>query len=222
MPTITIYPTVDGRARCSDATYATARAGNGTLLSGTGEISDQLGQGNNGTVFDVYQQWLVFDTSVLAGLNITSAILSLFNSAGDTEIVTDFTVEARLGVLANEATVADGDFVAGDSLAGETLLATLATSGHASNAYNAFSDVAMVANLNTAGNTVIHLFSSRTRTNNAPGVSENEFFGSYFVTRAGTDNDPKLVITYTLPAAAGGGRPARPSSTRSYGYGYGY
>ncbi len=223
MATLTAFSDVaDLLVYCSDATYANARAGTGTLADDGPTSTDvQAGQGESEGVFTCAETLLPFDTSALGALaTVSGAVLSLFENSGSSAFSNAGDVEARLHDFG--ATLTAADFVAGVDLGGKTLLGVVASASWTNNVYNAFSDVAMGANVDKIGTTRIVICWSRHRAGNQPGVAAYEYANFLSADQTGTDNDPKLVITYTLPATAGGGRLARPSSPRSYGYGYGY
>ncbi|HEV2084852.1 MAG TPA: hypothetical protein VGR09_07205 [Gemmatimonadales bacterium] len=190
MPTTTIFgDPADGYNRSQDAAYAVARA-TGTLAF-FGTILN-VGQDNSGIWC---QESLVgFDTSGLTG-TVTAATLSLWCTSNGTL----FTAEAR---VFDWGTVADtADWVAGDSLAGLTLVATL-PQAFTVGAYNDFADVALAANINQAGFTRLLINSDRQRLGTAP-TGTDESAGFTEAGAAGTTNDPSLTVTTALvPSAA--------------------
>lgn len=178
-------------------TYANARDGAGDLIAvTTGHIV--IGQGSGGFV------WEGFVWFSLAGIadteTVSAAALSLYGQ-NDTSI-TDFTIEARERDWG--ATLTAGDWVAGGDLSGLTLLASFATAGFSTSAYNDLtSEAAFVPAVQAAlAADVIRMVicSSRTTSNTEPGGSESVTV--YSANQAGTTNDPKLTVTH---AAAGGG-----------------
>lgn len=206
MTTLTVFgDTADGAVESSDATYSTMRSGSG-LSAFTVTTTWIVGQ-QTGYVGD--QIFLAFDTSPLgAGATITSAVLSLYGS--ENASATDFDVQARL--LDWGTTVTTADWVAGASLSGLTLLGSFNTSAYSLEAYNAFSDTAMTANINKTGFTRMVIASSRLSNGDVP--TGNEYVGFYLANEAGTTKDPKLVITYTTPA--GGARPRKTRIWRQF------
>lgn len=188
MATLDIYSTIDGGLYCLDASYANARSGAGTTTV-WGFGGNPVGQSLViGATYWVFQSFLSFDTSSIPGIP-TAAVLSTYMTAVDN---TDgsFTNEARQYDWGTTLTTAD--WVPGASLSGQTLLATLDSSGVSTSAYNDFTDVAMVANLNRAGYTRMVVSSSQTRLNNPPTLTSNDTFSAYT-----EGNIAKLTVTYT-------------------------
>ena len=198
MATLTVYSdAADGEVYWHDATYSNARSGSGTsqVLDGTNNFSP--GQFESGGEFWCGQAFVSFDTSPLgAGATVSGAVLSLYDNS---DFVADnaFTMEARLQDWGTS--VADSDFVAGGSLSGLTLLGSKTSASRSAAAYNDFSDTAMAANVNKTGSTRMIVCSSRQTGNNAPSSGQFEYWSFFSAGQAGTTNDPKLVITYTLP-----------------------
>jgi hypothetical protein len=204
MTTYTIFGNAnDNHIRSRDASYATARAGGGTLfLEIDGPTKLTFGQAVSLGQPAVYESFLQFDNSVIdAGETVSEADLNLYGT--DDLSTTDFTIQARVAPGFG-ATVDTGDWVPGADLSGDTLLAEFATSGGFSTvAYNTFSDVAMASAVDAKGSAFqITITSSRTAAGNAP--SGNEYARAYSVDQTGTDNDPYLDVT--AAAAGGGGR----------------
>lgn len=193
MSTLTVYAgTSDGLVQSYDIDYALARAG-GSIGTSNNGTSINIGQRLN-VAYYCYEAFFEFDTSAVgSGSTATSAILSLY--ANTDSSATDFVFEARAfdwgGVIGVE------DFVAGDSLAGLTLLGTYSSASGWS-AYHAFSDVAMSANVNSTGMTRLVVASDRMRLGNAP--TGNEYVSCKAAETTGTTQDPKLVVTYSVSA----------------------
>jgi hypothetical protein len=142
--------------RGSGSSGKTAYTNLGYGLAGQGRVS--------GPNYFLYEGFLEFDTSVLSGKTITSATLKIYPT--DLQQSNTFTIEARLRDFG--ATFEKADWVAGDDLAALTLLATLTSASAGTGAYRSFTDVAMVANLNTAGKTRMVLATDRFRTATQP------------------------------------------------------
>lgn len=190
MSTTVVYgDTVEGGIGSADAVYANARAGAGLF----GSASLLMGQYG---AYNIYEAFLRFDTSFLGTDTITSAVLSLY--VNNNSSVTDFIAEARLHPWG--ATLETADWVAGASLSGLTLLATLDTSAVTGAAYNDFTDVALPANINKTGFTNIMLSSSNHRLGNAP--TADEYLGVDTKANGGTTTGPKLTIVSTSVAAS--------------------
>jgi hypothetical protein len=184
--TYTIYAstTNGGRITSTDNNYNNARNGSGSV-STSGQ--PRTGQFKQSVASTVYEAFLDFDTSILAGKTIVSATLECYLS--QRYLDASFTAQARLRDFGTA--LATGDWVAGGSLSALTLLATLASGSTTVSAYNQFADVALAANINTAGSTRLLICSSRTVSNSAPPTSTSEYL--VFDSIGGT-NPPRLVI----------------------------
>lgn len=204
MPSTTIYSaTSDGRILSSgEFAYSAARNGEEGLAVDSAASSLNVGQQFVDEFF-VYEAFLNFDVSSLSGSTIDSATLSLWLVVDAS--TTDFTIEARARNWGD--TLESGDWVAGGSLSGLTLLASISTSGiGATGAYKPLtSEAALLTAIATAaaGDGILRLMlcSSRTTGNNEP--TGNEFVTVSSADETGTTQDPKLDITYSV-----GGHPA--------------
>lgn len=213
MATLTVFAdTADDYIQSSNATYSTARDGSG-LTTFSGNAFVQVGQYLSGT-YNIFETFIAFDTSALgASAIVTSAILSMDGvTDGST---TDFNVDARLYDWGTAVTT--GDWPTGATLAGTTLLGQWNTSGF-STAYNAFSDIAMAANVNLTGVTRMLLASANTVANSAPSGFEYVILKS--ADAPGTTEDPKLVITYTsvVEVSLAGAQPAATGEIAALSY----
>lgn len=197
MATYTIYSdTADGYLESFDATYATARAGSGSINVDTTSTSIYVGQ-LSGTYYCI-ESFVSFDTSSVVGV-VSSATLSLYGK--DDGSATDFTMTAATRDWG--ATLTTGDFVAGASLSGLTTVATFATSGFSIAGYNVFTSTgSFLSAINIGGTTRLIVYSSRHSGNNTP--TGNEYVGCYSADQTGTTNDPRLVVV-----AAPAGPPPR-------------
>lgn len=192
MTELVVYSTpADGYISSLDTVYSNARAGTGFFFSAddTAEFM-QLGQEPANPL--CHEGFLDFDTSAIPDeATIDSVVLHLF---GHTDNSTqDFTLEVRLHDWG--AALTTSDWVAGDDLGSKTLLATLASSGFAVEAYNAFTDVAFPANIDTTGTTRVLICSDRHRIGNAPASGEAVIV--YSADEADSSKHPKLVINYS-------------------------
>lgn len=195
MATLTVYgDTADNYIQSTDfSVYANARAGTGTLAIGSASGTTYYTGQDAG--FRCYQIMAAWNTSALTSVaTVTAVVLDMYGGVDSS--TTDFTIEARLHDWGTSVTTAD--YVAGASLSGKTLLATFATSGFNASGYNTFTNVAFPANVNKTGVTRILLCSSRQTNNNQP--TNDEYVGLLSADNTGTTQDPKLTITYTLPA----------------------
>lgn len=147
----------------SNSNYTTARAGTGTFAVVPSTGAFYVGQKYEDSAHTVYESFFEFDTSVVAG-TIVSAILKI-NVSGDNSSP-DFTIEAYLRDFGTGLTSAD--WVAGASISGLTLLASLSTSGLVTGVRTLTSEAAFIGNINQSGMTRIMLASSRTRTGTQP------------------------------------------------------
>lgn len=195
MATVTIFgATGDGDISSGpNATYATVRSGTG-LTAATATANLRTGQNLFGGNYTIFEGFLAFDTTSLAGIGtLTATTLSLYGQQDFS--IADFTIEARVNNWG--ATLTTADWVAGASLSGQTLLASFATAGFSTSGYNDFTESsgALTANLNTAGTTYFMLCSSKDTSGTAPAGTE--YVHVYSADQAGTTNDPKIVVTYT-------------------------
>lgn len=168
----TIAPSTEGVITSEDVVYSTARTG-GTLSVVTTGVQHEAGQALLGGNYDIFEFLLSFDTSVAAGQQIVAATLALWLTQDNSS--TDFVVEARAWPFSSGG-ITTADYLPGGSMSGQTLLASLDTSGigpGTTGEYKTFvSDAAFPAAINTSGLTDIVLCSSRTRTNTAPTGNE--------------------------------------------------
>jgi hypothetical protein len=196
MTTSVVYAgTADGYIESGPATYATARAGSGTLtLNGGGTGVLYVGQlyDDYDTVYYVQEAFLGFDTSAIDDTDTVSAAVLNVTSNSDIS-TTDFTIQARLKDWSTTVTTAD--WVAGADLSGLTLLAHYATSGgFAANTAYDFTDDAMPANVSKTGVTRMLLCSDRTVSGTTPTGYEYVIVKPADTT--GTTSDPKLTVTH--------------------------
>lgn len=188
--------TSDGLVQSENPTYSTARAGSGLTVN-TVSSSLQVGQildtGPDPDLYYVIEAFISFDTGSLSGEEVSAAVLSLFLQTDGS--ATDFTVNARIKAwLSGGLTTAD--WVAGADISG-TILATLNSSGiGATGSYKDFTESGsnLQDGLNLSGDTEIMLTSSRHEAGNTPTRDERLTFRS--ADRAGTTEDPKLVVTH--------------------------
>lgn len=210
MASTTIFSgAADAYIDCDDAggsDYAHVREG--TLAFVEFQVVDasatqmRMGQKLSAGQYDVYETFLAFDLSSIAGGTCTGATLSLYGAVDNS--VTDFTIEARERDWG--ATVTTDDWVPGSTMSGLTRLATFATVGFSVAGYNDFTQdgTNLVDRINAAlsgsGVLSVLLCSAKTVAGTAP--TGQEWVAVFAADQAGTGNDPKLAITYT-PAAGG-------------------
>lgn len=195
--TLTAYSsTADGRVSSYDYSnnWSNCRTGANLEANSTSTITLIGDAYSGGSQYDANESFFDFDTSSIGSSStVTSATLSLYVWADNT--TTDFVAQARIkdwgGTLGTE------DWVAGGSLSGLTLVATLNTSGFTTSAYNAFtSETAFLTNVSKTGTTYLIVHSDRLANNNQP--SNNEYF-SVSSANAGS-NAPKLEVQYSRPS----------------------
>jgi hypothetical protein len=202
MTTDTFYgDTGDGAITSDDsATYSTVRAGN-SLAASTSGTSGSCGQRKStAPEFFCYELFLAFTTSSIPDTATLSAgTLSLYASL-DQSATAEFVNELRLKDWSGGG-LTTADWVAGADLGGLTLLATKDTTGGiATDAYTEFtSEAALLSNISLTGTNYYMLCSSLHRLGTEPSTGEQRVFW-YLSDNAGTTNDPKLVVTYTVPA----------------------
>ena len=144
--------------------YSEARDGTGTLAVGAGAA--KAGQEKtSGGVHVCYQTFVAFDTTVPAGFTVSSVSLQVdFSTLSHTP---EWIIEARSqSWLSGGLTTAD--FVAGASLSGLTLLASLDTTGISTHPQSLVSSGSFISSLNTSGQTEIMISSSKQRIGTAP------------------------------------------------------
>jgi hypothetical protein len=196
----------DGSLYSTSTTYSTARSGT-ALLSDNSSNELSVGQYFFSPDYGCYETFLSFDTSAIGG-GVTAVELALRLTVDQSD--TDFTIEARESAwTAGGLTTAD--WVAGASLGGLTLLASLNSSGiGATGSYKTFTSQAafLTATGMGTGTVAMLLCSSRHRGNNTPSGFEDVTFNS--ADASGTTQDPKLTITHaSLAPPKFTSRPAR-------------
>jgi len=140
----------------------------------------------------VYEGFISFDTSAIGAGTVTSATLSL--CPYQDQSVTDYTLYARARDWGASLTTAD--WVAGASLSGLTLLASVSTVGISVGSYAALSsESAFASNINTSGSTRIILTSSRHEAGNLPPTGLE--YVAWYSAEASAAYRPKLVVEYT-------------------------
>ena len=190
MTTDTFYSNLSARIESEDNTYTTARSG-ASLLT----ISDppRVGQFFDDPNNEIWESFFNFDTSGLVGATVSAATFSLF--ARTEQANENFVLEARTEEFG--VSITSADWVAGADLGSSTLIAKFENADTVSEvSYTDFvSEAAMLAAIITNGDTKIMVNSSRHREGNAPTGFERIIWESEAA--AGTDEDPKLVVTHT-------------------------
>jgi hypothetical protein len=148
-----------------NATYTTARSGSNLSGPGSGITVGQIW--NSGPLFAINEAFVEFDLSSLPPLAVDG--VELRGQVTSSLVNTAFTIEARARDFGPSLTTAD--WVAGASLSGLTLLASVAAPG-STGPITFTNEAALMTAINTAraGDGILRmiLHSSRTRTNNAP------------------------------------------------------
>lgn len=185
----------DGYIASTSATYATARAGTGTLtVVGPTDGALRLGQQLAAGTYSVWQSFISFDTSgIPEGVPVLQAQLQ--GVVGTDNSTTNFTMEARIHDWGT--TLETTDFVAGADLASKPLLASFISSPGAVTFTSAAGSASLV---NTTGRTSLVLASSRQGANTAPTNAINEYLEFRSADFGAAINDPKLTVV-TAPYA---------------------
>jgi hypothetical protein len=207
--TLTAYPVagantpVDGYAfrGAVDETWANIRAGAGTTASDTSADNYFVYLGASSTTnqwSDLVRSFLLFDTSPLtAAVTISAATLSLFGTAKSSTFSTNPNIHINATTPAATNTIATSDY----SNIGGTSFANILYDNWSITAYNDFTlDASGQANISKTG---ISKFGARSNwdINDSPPTWGTGYVGKingYYADQAGTTNDPKLVVTYTL------------------------
>jgi len=211
----TFYPdphpestSVDGRAgrTAVNETFATIRAGAGTdsLDDNAAAISAYLlGSATSNQFSHMYRGFILFDTNTLPDNAIISlAVLSEYGSSKANELGSPDIHIVSSNPASNTAIV-NADFTA----IGTTSFGSVAYASYSTVAYNDFTlNASGIANISK---TAVSKFGHTTNWDVAGTFSGTWASGKYSnieslaADSAGTANDPKLVVTYTLP----GGNP---------------
>ena len=198
MTTTTVYSnTNDDGVESRDNTYATARAGTGTLvLLGATSATLSLWWRINAGNYQLGQHFFDFDTSAIADTDtVSAAVLSLYEIGGLLAADSWGSVYARLFDFSTTITTADYRAMTGTS-AGDTLLASLARASWTGTAYNDLSSqAAFAANVNKTGSTRLYTLISDGETTTAP--TGNNRVAVSMADTAGTTQDPKLTVTHS-------------------------
>lgn len=188
--------TADAYVVSEDFNYSTARTGPGTLFFDVVDDNNHwVGQISDSGLYDCIEAFISFDTSAIADSDTVSGVSLDLWLLTDSSTGADFTVEAREKDWG--ASVTTADWVAGGSLGGLTLMASISTSGIGSTgAYKTFTSQTafLTATGLKTGTVYLMLSSSRHRAGNTP--SGNEYVVFQDAESTGTSQDPKLTITH--------------------------
>lgn len=190
--------TADGRNRCQNATYTTARSGGGTFATDTTATYTEIGQELAGGIYYCYEAYWSFDTSSIpSNATIDSVTLEAYIEGISTSSSTAGVPRVRVKDWGT--TVTSSDWVAGASVSGQTLVAhfaSMATLSGQSGTYVTAVDDDLAANIVKAGTTKFMVTTDRFEAGTAPGVGgEYVSFGT-----ANGSNPPKLTVTWTVPS----------------------
>lgn len=202
--TLTAYPdagnpgtnTVDGLTYKADAVYATARnAATGNVLA-TNAFTTFSDNSTAAGVFETGRPVATFDTSALGGSAIISAtVISWFGHDPAPTAFNDDT-NCYSVVLANNNQLVAADYAIANY--GTTQFATsINYAAWDTTGYNPYTlNASGISNINKTG---ISAFSFRS-VKEVAGTSPDgdTYISSYYADAAGTANDPKLVVTYTI------------------------
>ena len=183
----------DGYIEGDSSTYSSARADSDTCdeAGATGRV----GQGYSGGRYKVWRGFLSFDTSGIPDDAVIDGAVLWLCSAGDTSLV-DFEVELYGCVWAealctNREANYDAAFGSVADFEGEWQTA----SGWTADTY--YTMTMATAWISNTGDTKYCIRSSRDVASLAPG--EDQYVEFYTADQAGTDKDPKLIVSYTEP-----------------------
>ena len=197
MTVTTVFATApggNGSGASSSSTYATARS---TFNAATG--LHVVGQDFNLPTYICWESALIFLTSGITDTDEVSGVVLSMDGAADAS-ATDLNVIAASSAYDGGQFVS-GDWIAGDSLTGQTTYATWNSSGYSAS-YNAFTSAGAAFNsaINKTGNTALMLYSDRHAAGNTPTGDERVSFND--ADAGGTGSDPKLDITHAPPPTA--------------------
>ena len=217
--TLTSYPDADPETNTVDGPVATVGGGNfawAIIRDYVGNVADDdvaidaaTAISSNTTAWDTIVRGIfLFDTSALtSGAAISAATLSLsgYSKSDSFSPALSWDVNVYLSNPASNTALAGDDY----STLGTTAFSSSVTYANwtIDGSYNAFAlNASGISNISKVG---ISKFGARNATNDAANVepthsaSSAAFLGMYYADQTGTDNDPKLVVTYTLAAVTG-------------------
>lgn len=194
---------VDGRVTRGGVSenFATIRAGAGTAASdvlATGASSIGIIGSGASTYTDLFRSIYCFNTAVLGGGTVLTAVFSLWGESLGTVLGT-FNAHVCSATPASTSTLAATDY----ANLGTTSFANIASASLTNGAYNSFTlDANGVANVNASGISKFGLRINWDINNDTTGLgtgSGASTWESSWADAAGTANDPKLTGTYTPP-----------------------
>lgn len=188
----TVFATTgDGFIITDSSSYTSARAGSGATVDTTTSPA-RAGQVTGVDQYRCPETFVSFDTSAIADSDVVSSVdLTLY--MGVQVSSNHFTLEARTKDWG--ATLTTGDYVAGASLSGLPLLASLSTTAILGGSQALTSEAAfLTATGMKTGVVYVMLSSSRHRLGNT--ASGNEYVQIWTADFTGTTQDPALTITH--------------------------
>lgn len=215
--TLTVYPdantettSVDGYALRGgvDQTFTNIRAGAGTSASDTGTNSDDLflvGSTTSNQYQTLVRAFYLFDTSSLTSpAEISSAVFSTYGTATNTKanVIGSPSFHLTSSTPASNTAIVAADY----AQVGSTSFGSVAYASFGASQYN---DITLNASgITNISKTGVSKFAGRLSwdmLNDTTGLSwvsaSSSGFRMTMVDTAGTSQDPKLVVTYTLPRA---------------------
>ncbi len=182
-----------------------ASAGNETGVSNTDESYIYIRKGN-GSTFDwsLQRSIYTFDTSsITAAATISSSVMSLRGSFKQDDASITPNINIYLATPASNNNLVDDDF---DQIGSTAQCDTAITyAGFSTSGYNDFTfNATGRGNISKTG---VSKFGARNANYDVsvstPSMSslQQSYLYGYFADQTGTTNDPKLVVTYTLPSA---------------------
>lgn len=198
MATLTVFSDAgDGYTESYAFSYADADSGTGTavLSANTGNSTFLVANANYAPYY-IWQGALSFDTSALGSLATVSGVaLSLWSTSDPS--TTSYTLEARAYDWTPSG-LTTADHRSSSQLAALTRYATF-TGPVTTGAYNTFSEdgTNFRTGVNKTGTTPFLIVTASNVAGTQPTLVEDIRFSS--ADETGTTQDPKLVITYTLP-----------------------
>jgi len=190
-----------------DATYSTLRAGAGTVSGENGIITYNNSSATSNQFERISRSIFLFDTSALtSSATVTAAVVGLWGKGQFTGLGA-FEIDVVASTPASDTVLANADF----SQLGDTPFSSIASGSLSVNdtAYNLFTlDANGRANVSKTANSKFGIRNNWDTDNNFAGTWANgNLSGTSFQDSSytGTTRDPKIDITYTLPAVATAG-----------------
>lgn len=197
--TLTVYPdadaestSVDGLVRGENAVYATANTAGSSAVDAITETA--LWHGLNGGTYYIDRFFYLFDTSDLtANVSVSDADFSVYKRAS---IIADTHSDSMCLVISDPASntaLGTADF----TTLGTDALVTSDFGDAPTDNYWAFNNINDLSVISKTGITKLGLRTLNDINDSVP-TGDNYVGGLGFADIAGTDNDPKLVVTYTI------------------------